>query len=226
VNFAVAWNGREALDILAQRRFDVVLMDCQMPELDGFAATQRLREAERQENRERTPVIALTANALAGDAARCLAAGMDRYLSKPFNLRQLQEMLNDCARPEGASAALASEHAVLDELALAQIRSLHRPGGPDLLAKVVDLYVSSSCRLIEALRAGVVAADSEAVRSAAHALASSSANVGAVGLTDLCRQLEGLARDGHLAVAPALADRAAELHRQVLRTLAAKVATP
>ena len=95
-----AWSGEEALVKVAAEHFDVVLMDCQMPKLDGYATTRRLREWERRAGRERTFIVALTANALNGDAARCFEAGMDRYLSKPFTIDQLFRVLESCA-PEG-----------------------------------------------------------------------------------------------------------------------------
>jgi len=106
-----AWSGEEALVKVAAEHFDVILMDCQMPKLDGYATTRRLREWERRAGRERTFIVALTANALNGDAARCFEAGMDRYLSKPFTIDQLFRVLESCApeadvvhMPEAAAA--------------------------------------------------------------------------------------------------------------------------
>jgi CheY-like chemotaxis protein len=96
VEVVAAWSGEEALVKLAADQFEAVLMDCQMPKLDGYATTRRLREWERRAGRDRTPVIALTANALNGDAARCFEAGMDRYLSKPFTIEQLFGILESC----------------------------------------------------------------------------------------------------------------------------------
>jgi len=91
-----AWSGEEALVKAAAEQFDVILMDCQMPKLDGYATTRRLREWERRAGRDRTPIVALTANALNGDASRCFEAGMDRYLSKPFTIDQLFGVLESC----------------------------------------------------------------------------------------------------------------------------------
>jgi CheY-like chemotaxis protein len=102
-----AWSGEEALVKLAAEQFDVVLMDCQMPKLDGYATTRRLREWEDRTGRDRTPVVALTANALNGDAARCFEAGMDRYLSKPFTIDQLYRTMESCL-PNGASVEFFS----------------------------------------------------------------------------------------------------------------------
>jgi len=107
----VADNGREGLDRLAAKRFDMVLMDCQMPVLDGYAATRELREAEAREGRAHLPVIALTANAMTGDAEKCLAAGMDDYLSKPFEASALEEKILTrlAASEESDTAARADE---------------------------------------------------------------------------------------------------------------------
>jgi two-component system, sensor histidine kinase and response regulator len=99
-----AWSGEEALVKVAAEQFDVILMDCQMPKLDGYATTRRLREWERRAGRERTPIVALTANALNGDAARCFEAGMDRYLSKPFTIDQLFGVLESCVPGETPAA--------------------------------------------------------------------------------------------------------------------------
>ncbi|KWK06547.1 hybrid sensor histidine kinase/response regulator [Burkholderia stagnalis] len=107
----VAENGREALDRLLEERFDVVLMDCQMPLMDGFEATQWLRLREAETGAARLPVIALTANAISGDRERCLAAGMDDYLSKPFSRDALLQMLARFARGGARSMAQAHEGA-------------------------------------------------------------------------------------------------------------------
>ncbi|KWH34768.1 response regulator [Burkholderia stagnalis] len=107
----VAENGREALDRLLEDRFDVVLMDCQMPLMDGFEATQWLRLREAETGAARLPVIALTANAISGDRERCLAAGMDDYLSKPFSRDALLQMLARFARGGARSMVRAHEGA-------------------------------------------------------------------------------------------------------------------
>jgi signal transduction histidine kinase/CheY-like chemotaxis protein len=104
-----AGNGKEALQAMQDRRFDVVLMDCQMPEMDGFDATRERRRIEREDRLEPAVIVALTANAVAGDRERCLAAGMDDYLAKPFTLDQIGEMLHrwGAPGPELANSATA-----------------------------------------------------------------------------------------------------------------------
>jgi CheY-like chemotaxis protein len=97
----LAANGREAVAMAAKLRYDLVFMDCFMPELDGYAATAELREREERGDR-RVPIIALTANAMAEDRARCLAAGMDDYLSKPVRLEEIREILHRWATPVAA----------------------------------------------------------------------------------------------------------------------------
>jgi CheY-like chemotaxis protein len=101
----VAANGREAVDALETRRFDAVLMDMQMPEMDGLQATVAIRAREMAQGAERVPIVALTANAMKGDREKCLLAGMDGYLSKPIKSADLEEALDTHARPAPASAA-------------------------------------------------------------------------------------------------------------------------
>jgi two-component system, sensor histidine kinase and response regulator len=223
-----AWSGEEALEKLAADRFEVVLMDCQMPKLDGYATTSRFREWEKEQQRARTPIVALTANALTGDAEKCFAAGMDRYLSKPFTSDQLYQVLESCV-PESTSGPMESEpvearsvDAILDRQALGRIRALHRPGGPNLLAKVVGLYASSSLSLTDALRTSALSQDAEGVRQAAHALKSSSANVGAMAFAELCKDVELAAAGGNLDHACLLLEGLLAEHQKVLLALEAQ----
>jgi signal transduction histidine kinase/CheY-like chemotaxis protein len=216
-----AWSGEEALEKLMTGRYDVVFMDCQMPKMDGYAATARFRDWEQENLRPRTPIVALTANALSGDEEKCYAAGMDKYLSKPFTLEQLREVLE--AYPAGGDAGgpATSAGAVLDQQTLVRIKSLHKSGSPDLFAKVVELYTSNSLALTATLRSAALFNDAEAMLRAAHSLKSSSANVGAMTLAELCRDVEGAANNGELDVACALIERVIEEHQQVLQALSA-----
>jgi CheY-like chemotaxis protein len=220
VEVVSAWTGEEALIKLAADSFEVVLMDCQMPRLDGYATTRRLREWERRTGRDRTPVVALTANALNGDASRCFEAGMDRYLSKPFTIDQLYRILDSCAPAQAAAPADgATEPASLDQQTMERIRDLQRPGATNLISKLAGLYHSSSIALIENARAALASRDAAALARAAHSLKSSSGNIGAMLLAELCANLESAARSAVLEEAGTLLDRIVAEHAAVLKNL-------
>jgi len=235
-----AWTGEEALEILARDRFEAVLMDCQMPKLDGYATTRRFRAWELKTGRPRTPIVALTANALSGDAAKCFAAGMDRYLSKPYTIDQLYRILESCVPanlqasqdggrgqpdapdPKDSGDAPTIRHgktAALDEHILSRIRELRRPHGPDLLGRLAELYKTSSLNLLDASRQAVGARDAAGVSRAAHALKSSSTSVGALPLAELCGELETIGRSATLDQASPLLDRIMVEHARVLAAL-------
>jgi signal transduction histidine kinase/DNA-binding response OmpR family regulator/HPt (histidine-containing phosphotransfer) domain-containing protein len=197
----VAGTGRQALAVLANGGYDVVLMDCQMPEMDGFEATRQLRSHEAESGRPALPVIALTANAISGDRERCLAAGMNDYVSKPFARAQLLACLARWApgvapgeAEPGASGTTGA--GLLDMEVLAALRAMQRPGRADLLARVIDLFGRDAPRFAADMRSAIAAGDAEALRHAAHTLKSTSANVGATTLAERCRAVEQLARAG------------------------------
>jgi len=210
----VVGNGVAAVKAVEAGRFDAVLMDVQMPEMDGLVATATIRSREVRTHARRTPIIALTANAFVQDREACLSAGMDDYLGKPFTLEKLRTALGRwlTSGPSSATAtadaapeevvespppAPSSEARVtLDQRALDQIRALERPGAPSMLGKVIEVYLTTTPRLLTAMRTGMEERDSEAVRQAAHSLKSASANLGATELAELCRILEGQARAG------------------------------
>ncbi|MEJ5989013.1 response regulator [Ramlibacter sp. PS3R-8] len=198
----VAGNGREAVDAHAQAAFDLILMDCHMPEMDGFAATKQIRDRERSSIGKRVPIVALTANAMAQDREDCLAAGMDDHLSKPFSRVTMQETL-DRWIPRSASrqaeaaqpAAAANEGAaVLDREALEQLGKLVLNSKPDLLARVINSYLVESPKLIQTLKQAADANDAHGIARSAHSLRSSSAYVGARVLSRYCEDIEASAR--------------------------------
>jgi len=228
----IAANGRLGLSAFVTRKFDVVLMDCHMPEMDGYQATQAIREWETVEQRIRTRIVALTANALEGDRERCLAAGMDDYVSKPFNLEQLRRALAPASRghqpPAGPSPGPRAERvsaggapAALDPRALDQIRALQKPGDSTLVNRIVGVYLESSPALIERLRVGLRDGDAVAVREAAHALKSSSASLGAATLAALAQQLEAKGRSGDLSRAASIGVQLLSEYQRVVAALRA-----
>jgi two-component system, sensor histidine kinase and response regulator len=192
-----AGNGVEALDALEKQPFDVVLMDCQMPVMDGFIATRKLRERETAKKLEPTRVVALTANALAGDREACLAAGMNDYLAKPFTLAQLRNIL----LPSKVSRSAANK-VTLDHSAIEAVRQLDPDGNDRLLARLIALYRDDSSQLLADIDNAMKLGDSESVARAAHTLKSSSANLGATNVAALARQIEHLARGGDLSDLP------------------------
>ena len=192
-----AGNGVEALDALEKQQFDVVLMDCQMPVMDGFIATRKLREREVAKKLEPTRVVALTANALAGDREACLAAGMNDYLAKPFTLAQLRNIL----LPSKVSRSAANK-VTLDHSAIEAVRQLDPDGNDRLLARLIALYRDDSSQLLADIDNAMKVGDAEAVARAAHTLKSSSANLGASGVAAIARQIEQLARGGDIVELP------------------------
>ena len=200
---AVARDGREAVAAAERGQFDLILMDCQMPEMDGFEATRALREAEAADaapgKSVRVPIIALTANAMEGDRERCLAAGMDDYLAKPFKQEQLWSLMTHWIKPAAPfEPPFATLKAPIDIKALDNIRTLQRPGASNLLERIVTLYLDNAPRLVQSMREASAAGDSDALQRASHALKSSSANLGALELAALCKEMEVQARTGRL----------------------------
>jgi TMAO reductase system sensor TorS len=206
LDVVVAVDGREADDQAAQGGIDIVLMDCQMPELDGFGATEAIRTAEAR-GTARVPIVALTANAMEGDRERCLACGMDDYLSKPFKPAQLYATLarwlpagEPHAKPAAPAAtpALAAVAKTLEINAIAQIRAAGGTDADRLLEKVLRLYCDSVPQMLRSMQEAAGKGDCVALQRAAHALKSSSHNVGAVRFASLCRDLETAARAGQI----------------------------
>ena len=202
----VAVDGREAVDQAAQGGTDLILMDCQMPELHGFGATEAIRAAEAP-GAARVPIVALTANAMEGDRERCLACGMDDYLSKPFKPAQLYVTLArwlPAGEPRGRHAApvpvpaLAAVAKTLEINAIAQIRAAGGSDADRLLEKVLRLYCDSVPQMLKSMQEAAGKGDCVALQRAAHALKSSSHNVGAVRFASLCRDLETAARIGQI----------------------------
>lgn len=210
-------NGREAVEAVGTREFDLVLMDCQMPEMDGFAATAAIRARERDLKLPRMPIVALTAHAITGDRERCLAQDMDDYLSKPFRQSQLiavvkrwvsQDRLSPVNKPDTTNqatpivASLKESVECLDERTLRDLRALRRPGRPDIYVDMLSRYLDSSMQYIETMERQIAAQNAIELYRTAHSLKSSSAMVGALMLADRIKKLEAIAGSGDLSSAP------------------------
>jgi two-component system sensor histidine kinase/response regulator len=184
-----AANGREALSMLAVGPYALVFMDCQMPEMDGYAATMAIRSREKGD--ERLTIVAMTAHAMKGDRERCLAAGMDDYLPKPLRPSELDAALErwlGAPAPEPAESAAKEDpfDALVDE---ARMR-IFRTDYPEIVDQLIELFVESTPPLLEELREAAERGDSEDIRRTAHKLKGSCQNIGAGFMARLARDLE------------------------------------
>ncbi len=207
-------DGREALDAFKSGRFDIVLMDCSMPVMDGFAATRAIRAYETERGVARTPIVALTAHVAGSAADSWRDAGMDDYLTKPFTMRSLSECLARC-RPaggwlHGAIEPIANQNEAtgeaggeaadggtgpLDADVLKSLRAI-ASGSNAMLAKIFGMFQGHAPARFAALQEAIAAGDLERAASEAHALRSPSLNIGALRLAALCSALESQARAG------------------------------
>jgi PAS domain S-box-containing protein len=220
----VAVNGLEALEALRRRPYDVVLMDVEMPEMDGLEAARRIHGEWPGDKRPR--IVAMTANAMQGDREICLAAGMDDYLSKPIHLGELANALRRCdpggaTPPQTAQPASPSarEDGVLDPEALEQLHA--RAGDRDFVVELVDTFLREGPALVDTLRDALQDTDAQQLRRAAHTLRSNAQVFGARALAALCQEVEAMARAGALADAPALVARIDDEYARVADALQA-----
>jgi CheY-like chemotaxis protein len=226
----VANNGREALDAYEQGTFDLILMDCHMPEMDGFEATTEIRRREQVPGAKRVAIVALTANAMAQDREECLNVGMDDHLAKPFSMQTMQEMLDRWmppvssvpSQPVPALAAEAQADAVLEREVLEQLGALRVNGKPELLARTIKLYLAESPKLVKTLRQAVSANDAPKIVRSAHSLKSSSANVGASLLSRYCADIEASARHADIEETRGLLAKIEAEHGRVQSALRAR----
>jgi two-component system, sensor histidine kinase and response regulator len=213
----VAANGLEAVEALSRITYAAVLMDVQMPEMDGYEATAEIRRREESEDR-RTSIIAMTANAMQGDREKALEAGMDDYVSKPVQVKELDEvlerwLLQDEAKVEPNSSApeagngTAAPNGSIDHSVLEGLRELQEKGEPDVLKELVELFLEDVPPQLKALREAEKREDAMSVERIAHTLKGSSGNLGAVRMEAICAELEELGRSGDVDSAPALISR-------------------
>jgi two-component system, sensor histidine kinase and response regulator len=215
-----ATNGLQAIDRFAGDQFDLIFMDCQMPEMDGYDATAEIRRLEAISYR-RTPIIALTGNVIEGARERCLAAGMDDYLAKPFTLDQMRAMLTQWLKsssphPKGGLALLTASPPPAELVDFAVLDSLHhlqKDGREDVVEQVLNLFFEAAADLLGDLQEGVANNDAARLHDASHALKSVSANVGAIALSSHCRDLEAMAQSGAVAEAAAVVREIIEDYR-------------
>jgi PAS domain S-box-containing protein len=201
---AVAGNGQEALDAIARHGFDAIFMDVQMPEMDGLKATEKIREGERQ-TQLHMPIIAMTAHAMKGDRERCIEAGMDGYISKPINSRELEEAIAGALHGwddtrVGKSSETPEQDAVLDSAITWDIaQTLERLGGDEkLLHEVVEIFLEEGPKQMTTLRHAIADGNAEGIENTAHSLKGELGYLGISEVSHKACELEEMGREHDL----------------------------
>ncbi len=228
ITFDVAENGKEAFEMMmASSKFDVVLMDCQMPVMDGYTATRSRRTLEQERSLQRIPIIAMTANAMAGDREKCLASGMDDYMSKPLNRGLLEQTIRkwlpknrkDVQAPAPAAAPVAPQAPPVRLTEPVKLTSSVPAINESIVNELIDVmgseftslvrvYLEDTPKNLQALTAAAERGDVQAMIAPAHSLKSTSANLGAMALSDVAKLIEHGARSSTLRDSAGMARQA------------------
>jgi two-component system, sensor histidine kinase and response regulator len=238
-SFKIVENGSLAVEAVSEDAYDVVLMDCQMPVMDGYEATKQIRSLEQTSgNARRIPIIALTANAMTGDREACIASGMDDHLSKPYKRDQLREViqrwLDGSSNQVSAQTAkppeskLVAQVRALDETAIANLLDMEQASMPGIVAKIAGIFLTDTPAKLAELATLVAEEKTSRVRMTAHSMKSNSLNLGARELANVFRDLETLAKADSLKGATELivvAQREFDLIKPVVEVLQTTVPT-
>jgi signal transduction histidine kinase/CheY-like chemotaxis protein len=197
----VVSNGREALAALEARNYDLVMMDCNMPEMDGFEATKVIRTWERDGKIAKVPVIATTANAFKESRDECLAAGMDDYLPKPIHVADLRRILLRWLKVSLVSTPPSADEAseVPLNAALSELAGLQIPGEPDLISELIESFMRQGREGLNNIEAAMHVQDMVSVVNEMHRFKSSSRTLGGIAFGNLCEAIERLASSGKIA---------------------------
>jgi two-component system, sensor histidine kinase and response regulator len=222
----VAATGREAVSAVADGNYALVLMDCQMPELDGYAATREIRSTERE---RRMPIVAMTAHSMSGDRERCLAAGMDDYLSKPLDSMAFDTALARWAPTAVPGVKRVAPHELrsnegkeaVDRAGLERLRT--ELGASDVLPQLIEIFTSHTPDRLDDLRVAVSSGDAVETRKGAHALKGSAQTLAAARMAALCRDLELQAADGSLEGAAQMTELIATAFAEACDELQAEI---
>ncbi len=225
----VAQNGQEALQRLQERSYDLILMDCQMPVMDGYQATAAIRQGSVPQQMD-MPIVALTANFTPDDEQRCRAAGMNDFLVKPYTLAQLHGVLqrwlpigNWVPQPESDqvddSAIDPTIDSVIDPAVITELRTLDPQGGMDLVIELFQAFLSVAEPGLTDIEHAIANADSKTLTQVTHKLKSAAANIGAKSLSELYRQLEQLGNKGPSQDAEQLLSSLRQVHASTVRSI-------
>lgn len=233
----VANNGQQAIEALKKEKYSMVVMDCEMPVMNGYEATREWRKLEQENNRQPVPIIALTAHAISGEREKCLACGMTDFISKPFEFDNLRDTLskwldtnssqqshkvifdekNLTAKADAIHSEpelpLQAQKEILNQEKLDQLRYWQGKPNTVLVKKVVRLFLEQMPKMISEMERALQQGDTEDVFAIAHTLKSSSATVGATGLMELCKKIEGCRSSD--AIDHALIDQARQTSAEV-----------
>jgi CheY-like chemotaxis protein len=234
----VVADGGEALEAVAGTRYGAVLMDVQMPVMDGYRATRQIRDQEEKAGRRnmmmgirkhRTPIIAMTANAMQGDRERAIEAGMDDYVSKPVGRKELAAVLGKwisgtpAYRVPGTEDGASQADDPLDRQVISGLRTLQDEDETDIVAELAGMFLDDARPRLSALEVAVLDEEAPTVERLAHTLKGSSANMGARGMSTLCARLEDAGASGDLSQGPRLVERLKEEFARVDRAFEAEI---
>ena len=235
-NVTPAGNGIEAIEEIHKQRFDLIFMDCQMPQMDGYEATEEIRKYEAQNKLEETPIVAFTANAMQGDKDKCLASGMDDYMSKPVSQNALENILMKwlpykvqsddrvIERQEVLMEKTAVTVDAVESLDLASFNKL-RELFQDGFADVVGQHIDNAEENVILVKVAIEKVDLKALEMAAHSLKGSGAQFGAMALTTIAAKMEQLAKDGNLSDAASLFSELQVAQKTVAKEMQLKLAS-
>lgn len=207
-----ATDGTQVLEALGRTPYDIILMDCQMPEMSGYEATWQIRDREKEQAKDSGTahvfIIAMTANTEADNREKCRKAGMDDFIVKPVQLPELEAALHRALADRATQQALEE---VIDPVVVAGLRQLRIPGKPDPLVELIDLFLQEAPAQLDAMGQAIAKNEMTAMArtiSAATALKGSAGNLGARSLAALCDEIEQSAKAGFLADAVPVLDKA------------------
>ncbi len=235
----LAANGLEVLEALQRQSYDVILMDVQMPEMDGLEASRAIHEGWTAE--QHPHIVAMTANAMQGDREECLDAGMDDYLTKPIQIKALQAVLErtgwwakkrtlpleepgEIALPTGDAESEVQTAPALDPAVLSELRQFTKEGEPDIVQELAEAFQFETPPLLEALHQAIVEEQPEQLKRVAHNLRGSSNNLGARTMVALSAELEAIGKNGTIERAAELVTHLKQEYQRVCQALAAEIA--
>lgn len=209
----IACNGREAVEILQYVKYDMLLMDCHMPEMDGFEATAEIRKNEK--GHDRTLIVAMTANALKGDREKCIAAGMDDYISKPVKLDDLADVIGKWKHKKENKETIRVERRedsdadriIIDENRIKEIQELSDDDDQYLLDEMIKTFIADSSLKLNELKESVRTDDLKGLREIGHFLKGSCGNLGIVNMKNISSELEELGKTGSTSGAKKLLEK-------------------